>query len=180
MQIPIQKLKAMITFFATCTDPQLLGKVKLMKLFYFADFLHVKRYASPITFDRYAHLEHGPIPSTILHLINQLENDPDNSIISDAASVEKKEGSPLKRIVAREELTENDRNLFSTSELEILDEVCERFKEKNTRFIEDASHKEAAWMNTKELQDIPYTLAANDLDCVTTKEEIDLVLSIFA
>jgi hypothetical protein len=66
MNIPIQKLKAMILFFATFTDPRLLGKKKLMKLFYFADFGHVKRYASPITYDNYVHLEHGPIPSAIL------------------------------------------------------------------------------------------------------------------
>jgi hypothetical protein len=67
---PIPKLKAMIRYFATYTDPRSLGKKKLMKLFYFADFEHVKKYASPITFDNYVHLEHGPVPSTILNLVN--------------------------------------------------------------------------------------------------------------
>ena len=70
MKIPLSKLKAMLLFFASNTNPALLGKVKLMKLFYFCDFMNIKKYGAPITFDNYVHLEHGPIPSTIMNLVS--------------------------------------------------------------------------------------------------------------
>lgn len=178
--IPLQKLKAMILYFATNTDPNLLGKVKLMKLFYFVDFAHVKKYASPITFDNYVHLEHGPIPSTILNLVNELENDPDNAILADSIRVEKKDDSYLKRVVSTRKFTDKDEKYFTKNELDVMKDVCSRFFDKNAKSIEDASHKESAWSQTIELQSIPYTLAANDPDSSVAKEDIQLASNVFS
>src|SRR3989338_11626754 len=116
MRIPIPKLKAMILYFATFTEPRLLGKVKLMKLFYFVDFTHVKNYASPITYDNYIHLEHGPIPSTILNLVDAVENDTDNAILADSFSVVTREDSNQKRIVPTRRFIKKDEEYFSPSE----------------------------------------------------------------
>src|SRR3989338_9061180 len=159
MKIPIAKLKAMMRYFATFTDPKLLGKKKLMKLFYFTDFTHVKKYASPITFDNYVNMDHGPIPSTILNLVNSVENDTEDAILSDTISVEVKNSSLMKRIVSSGKFSDRDKGYFSPSELKVLDEVCNRFNNKTCKYIEDASHKEAAWAGTHELDNIPYTLA---------------------
>lgn len=178
MKIPIQKLKAMIRYFATCTDPRLLGKKKLMKLFYFADFGHVKKYGSPITFDNYVHLEYGPIPSAIMNLVTEVEIDPDNAILADALSVETREGSLQKRIVPVKRFTEADERYFSPSELKILKSVCGRFADKTGKYIEDVSHKEAAWAKTDELESISYTLASDDPDSLVDKEEIELALKV--
>lgn len=178
MKISIPKLKAMIRYFATCTDPRLLGKKKLMKLFYFTDFGHVKRYGSPITFDNYVHLEHGPVPSTILNLVSATETDIDDAILSDAISVEMRDGSLLKRVVAKTRFTETDEKYFTPSELKILQSVCERFSDKTGRYIEEVSHKESPWMKTVELEDIPYTLASEDPDSLMNKEEIELSLKV--
>jgi len=180
MNIPRPKLKAMILYFATFTDPKFLGKVKLMKLFYFADFVHVKRYASPITFDNYIHMEHGPIPSTILNLINAVENDIDNAFLSDTLSVDIKIGSLQKKIVATRKFIEKDEGYFTPNELKVMQNVCERFADKTSKFIEDQSHKETAWLSTKELDDIPYTLAIGDPDCLVSKEEIELALKVLS
>lgn len=178
MKIPIPKLKAMARYFATNTDPNLLGKKKLMKLFYFVDFGHIKKYASPITYDNYVHLEHGPIPSKILNLVNAVENDTENSILGDALLIEIKDGSDMKRIVVSQKFTEKDKDYFTATELKIMEEVCKKFRDSNGRNIEDASHKESAWLMTKELDDIPYTLAVNDPDCLVDKEDIETILSI--
>lgn len=180
MKIPIPKLKAMILYFATNTNSELLGKVKLMKLFYFTDFTHVKNYASPITYDNYVHLEHGPIPSTILNLVNAVENDIDNAtIFADLFSIKKRDGSNQKKIVPVRTFTNKDEKYFSPSELKVLKSVCERFNDKTGKFIEERSHEEAAWSRTKELENIPYTLAVYDIDCQVSKEEIEFVLGIF-
>lgn len=170
----------MILYFATNTDPRLLGKVKLMKLFYFVDFVHVKNYASPITYDNYVHLEHGPIPSTVLNLVNAVESDVDNAILSDLISIETKDNSLQKRVVPVRKFTERDKKYFTPNELKVMKNVCERFADKTGKFIEDRSHEEAAWKTTKELEGIPYTLAASDPDCLVDKEEIELALKVLA
>lgn len=175
------KLKAMLLYFAAYTDPRLLGKVKLMKLFYFSDFVHVKRYISPITFDNYVHLEHGPVPSTILNLINAVENDIDNAMLSDTISVDIRKNSNQKRIVPLRKFTEKDAEYFTPSELKVMQEICKRFSAKTGKYLEDASHKEAAFTMTRELEGISYSLAVHDPDCSedVKKDEIELIQRIF-
>jgi uncharacterized phage-associated protein len=178
MNIPIQKLKAMILYFATFTDPRLLGKKKLMKLFYFTDFGHVKKYASPITYDNYIHLEHGPIPSAILNLVNTVETDIDDSILGDVMSIESKDGSNMKRIVTSRKFNDKDAEYFTPSELEVMKEIADRFRDSTGKYIEDASHRETAWRTTQKLEEISYTLATGDPDCLVTQEDIQTTLSI--
>ncbi|MDD5291506.1 MAG: Panacea domain-containing protein [Patescibacteria group bacterium] len=178
MRISLPKLKALLLFFGTYTDPRYLGKVKLMKLFYFLDFLHLKRYGSPITYDNYVNLEHGPIPSEILNLVNTAIDDIDNSVLSDTISFETPTGTTMQRIIPARKFSEKDKKYFSKSQLEIMEQVARRFGDKNTKFIEEASHKESPWNCTNMLDNIPYTLAAKDKDCLVSEEEIALLLSI--
>jgi len=137
MKIPLKKLKAVILYFCTYTDIKFLGKVKLMKLFYFADFMHLKQYGAPITYDTYVHLEHGPIPSAIMNLVNSASDDIDNSELADTITVEKPEGTDMCRIIGLRKFSDMDAKLFSKAELETLKKVCIRFGNKNTQHIED-------------------------------------------
>ena len=178
MKIPLSKLKAMVLFFASNTDKRLLGKVKLMKLFYFADFDHLKKYGSPITWDTYINLEHGPIPSGIKNLVDGAE-DLDASKLSDTIKIEKTDGIFLHRVIPIRDFNDNDKKYFSETEISIMKEVCDRFFDKNTKEIEDISHKESAWKETSFLERIPYNLASKDKDCKVSKEEIDLMIKIF-
>jgi len=178
MNIPLPKLKAIILYFCTYTDSKFLGKVKLMKLFYFLDFMHVKKYGAPVTYDHYVNLEHGPIPSSIKNLIDNASDDVDNSVLSDTVSFETPKGTDMYRIIPSRKFTEKDEKYFSRTELDILDAVCRRFGGKNTKFIEDISHTEAPWKETKFLEEIPYTLATKDNDCLVSEEEIKLLLSL--
>ncbi|MCX6712762.1 MAG: Panacea domain-containing protein [Candidatus Vogelbacteria bacterium] len=178
MDLPIVKLKAIILFFGNYTDTKFLGKVKLMKLFYFLDFMHVKKYGSPVTYDSYINLEHGPIPSAIKNLIDTASDDIDNSMLADTLSFETPAGTKMCRVVPSRKFTETDKKLFSQTEFDTLKSVCERFGDKNTKYIEDASHKEAPWRETSLLETIPYTLATLDDDCQVSKEEIEMLLKI--
>lgn len=178
MIIPLHKLKALLLYFGKNTEPRLLGKVKLMKLFYFTDFMHVKTYGSPVTYDRYVNMEHGPIPSTILNLVDSVDDDLDSAELSDTIKIEKSRGSDMHRILPVRKFTEYDRKYFSETELEIMKKVCARFGDKTGRFIENASHKETPWTETNFLDDIPYTLAAGDKDCLVDKETIELSLDL--
>lgn len=177
MKLSIQKLKAILLYFGNKTDTKFLGKVKLMKLFYFLDFMHLKQYGSPVTYDRYINLEHGPIPQGIKNLIDTASDDIDISLLSDTVVFEKPNGIAMVRILPKRPFTETDKKLFSETEIEILEKVCQKFGDKNTKFIEDASHNEAPWKQTSLLEDIPYSLAACDSDCCVSKEELELMES---
>jgi len=175
MRIPIAKLKAILRYFGTHTEQRFLGKVKLMKLFYFLDFGHIKKYGYPVTFDNYVNLEHGPIPSTILNLVNEAIDCPDSSKLADAIIFEKLEHNGMCRLKPIRKFSIEDEDYFKPTELEILESVCKRFGDKNTKFIEEVSHKEAPWLKTSFLDQIPYSLASLDGDCLRDKEEIELL-----
>jgi len=177
MKIPIKKLKALILYFCSNTDPKFLGKVKLMKLFYYTDFMHVKRYGAPITYDTYVHLEHGPIPSAIMNLVDSAEYDIDSSELADTISIDKPENIRMCRILGQRKFSDADAKLFSKAELETLKKVCIRFGDKNTKYIEDASHNEAPYSKTDLLETIPYSLASKDDDCQVSEEAIELLES---
>ncbi|MFH0779817.1 MAG: Panacea domain-containing protein [Parcubacteria group bacterium] len=175
MNIPNPKLKAIIRYFCTNTDPNFLGKVKLMKLFYFLDFWHVKRYGTPVTYDCYVNLEHGPIPSQILNLVNSVVDNEEGAILSDTICIERPDGTKMQRIRCIQPFIEEDKKYFSEREMDLLKEVCDKFADKTTKEIEELSHKEAPWKLTKETQEIPYTLAAFDPDCLVAEQDIKLL-----
>jgi len=178
MKISLPKLKAILLYFGNSTDRKFLGKVKLMKLFYFLDFMHVKKYGAPVTYDTYVNLEHGPIPSAIKNLVDTADDDIDSSVLADTISFERLEGENIHRIIPSRKFTESDKKHFSLNELDILKRVCERFGDKNTKYIEDTSHGEAPWQKTKFSNQIPYTLAVDDDDCLVSEEEIETILKI--
>lgn len=178
MEIPITKLKAILRYFCSKTDPKFLGKVKLMKLFYFLDFWHVKRYGTPVTFDTYVHLEHGPIPSQILNLVNGVVDSEDDAILSDTIYIEKPEGTKMQRVRSIEVFSKKDESLLSERELKLLAEVCEKFGREPTKVVEDASHNEAPWNLTSETEEIPYSLAAKDPDCLFEEKDLELLKQI--
>lgn len=178
MKLALPKLKAILLYFANNTDPRFLGKVKLMKLFYFLDFSHVKQYGVPVTFDNYVHLDHGPIPSEIKNIIDDTAENPEHSMVSDVIKIKKVEGVEMFRILPLREFTEDDKKHFSNYELETLRRVCLKFGSKNTAEIEEESHNEAPWKETRILEHIPYKLAARDKDSRVTEEEVDMLLSL--
>lgn len=178
MSIPINKLKAIILYFCANTDVKFLGKVKLMKLFYFLDFMHLKKYGAPVTYDHYVHLEHGPIPSSIKNLVDSATDDIDNSVLADIINIERPDGTEMCRIIPSRDFSSRDEKYFSETELEILKKVCQRFGDKNTQYIEDMSHNESPWKETELLQSISYELATNDSDCEVSKEEIKALMEI--
>lgn len=178
MKIPIAKLKAMLLFFGMYTDARMLGKTKLMKLFYFVDFGHLKKYGSPITYDTYYHLDHGPTPTVIMDLVNAVGDDFDNAILSDTISIEENNGTLLKRVVPVRKFTEDDAKYFSETEMQVMKGVAQRFSSVSAKEIEKASHKETPWASTKLPEKIPYALAAGDDDATVSKEEIELLLKI--
>ncbi|HLD27026.1 MAG TPA: Panacea domain-containing protein [Patescibacteria group bacterium] len=182
MKIPPAKLKAILLYFCNYTDTKFLGKTKLMKLFYFLDFMHLKQYGSPVTFDTYVKMEHGPIPAIIKLYVDTACENIDESFLFDTIYCERIKTIDIRmyKILPVRKFAEKDKKLFSVTELEILEKICARYGNKNTAYIEEASHKEAAYQKTCIGQTIPYTIATEDEDCLVEKENIELLMKIYS
>ena len=178
MNISLSKLKAIILFFAHNTSPQYLGKVKLMKLFYYLDFNHVKKFGTPVTGDTYFHLEKGPVPSAIMNMVGELAADPESSKLADDITIETPVGTRMLRIKALRDFSKADKALFTESELQVMREVSEKFADDSTDDIVEASHAESPWKETRYGQLIPYELAAHDGNSCYTEEELRFLTSI--
>lgn len=180
MKIPLPKLKALILYLCENTNPRFLGTTKLMKLLYFIDFDNVKQHGFPITYDRYVNLEHGPVPSTIMNMVDLVACNPDDAELSDTIKIEpiQWEGRFMKLIKPTRKLEESEIDYFSDTELDTLAKICKRFGRDNTKKIERASHNEAAWSSTDLTDDIPYSLAGKDGDSRFTEEEISEMMKI--
>lgn len=178
MTISLPKLKAIIKYFCHNMNPDLLGKTKLMKLFYFLDFIQIKRYGVSITGEIYYHLEFGPIPTTIKNLVDSVSDASETALLSDTIQINCGDGHGMHKIVCLQSFTEKDKEYFSQVELNTMEEVAKRFRDSSTPQIVDASHKEAPWLLTNDLEIIPYQLAAEDPDCVVSKHDIDLLSKI--
>jgi len=180
MIVSVEKIKAILLYFSNFTNTKYLGKIKLMKLFYFLDFEHVRKYGIPVTFDTYYHLEKGPIPSYIMNLINDSnEEGPNTILLSDTVKFQKPEGTKrMLQILPVRKFTNKDTEILLKSELQILKKVCEKFYNTNADDIIEASHKEAPWLETKKSQIIPYSFAGKDKNSKFTEKEIEFAVKI--
>ncbi len=145
------KLAHAILRFVTDSEIRDLGKTKLMKLLYFADFDHFERYDSPITGARYVRLDHGPVPNDAGIVMR-------NMLQTGELTESKVAAGGFDRFAYAASRT-FDPSLFSPEELETLKSVAERFKAFTTKQIEMATHGEAPWLAVKPYQIIPYHLA---------------------
>jgi len=178
MKLSNPKLKALVLYFANNTNPRYLGETKLMKLLYFLDFRHVKRYGTPVTYDTYVNLNWGPIPSLIKNVIDDTACGIETAL-SDVIEFETPAGTKMKKISPKRKFTENDRGHLSPTEMEVLEEVSREFRDKKTDYLVEMSHKEAPWKETENLEKIPYTLATLDKDCKVDREQIELFLKLW-
>ncbi len=131
------KVNQMILFFAKKMQP---WKTKLNKLLFYADFLHYKNYGYSISGLRYVAINFGPVPDEyeILFTIGRVDNVFKKSYqeINDDATGEKI--LPMKN-------AKLNLGLFSTSELDCLNRVYDRFTSVSSSKIVEMSHKEPAW-----------------------------------
>ncbi len=178
MTISLPKLKAIIKYLCQNTNSVFLGKTKLMKLFYFLDFTHIKKFGTSVTGETYYHLEFGPIPTTIKNLVDSVGDNPESAMLSDIIAVQCEDGHDIHKVICLQSFTEKDREYFSEAEFKTMESICARFRDYSTPQMVDLSHKEAPWRLTELLEMIPYTLASEDPDCSVTKQDIELLSAI--
>lgn len=137
MKIREQKRINAILFFAMKSHENKITRLRLMKLLWLADRIHLNRYGRFILKDTYYALPHGPVPSKTMDLS-------ENSV-EDIFTVRGYE------IEAEDHF---DPKYFSKSDLEVFEEVWERFGGLKESVLRDYSHFFPEWKRfEKELGD---------------------------
>ena len=104
-----------------------MDKVKLVKLFYFADWNHLIRYGRPIVGGKYYAMKLGPASSELLNHIEETTSD-----------FAMEQYRVLAKTIANEEL-------LSESDIEILDEVYDKYHSCDSWKLVDITHHFKAW-----------------------------------
>ncbi len=144
-----EKMKNAILFFVQ--NARNLGKTKLAKLLFFADFQHYAEHGRSITGEGYMKRDYGPLASQLQPVLQQM----------------KEEGLldwRTRRIVDYfgYEYTphaEADERVFSDDELATLREVAARWQYASASRVVDESHSHPAWVAAKSGDLLDYRLA---------------------
>jgi len=141
----------MVQFF-TKKDPNYLWKTKLLKLLWYSDFYHFKKYSISISGLEYARLPYGPCPDDYEILFGILTR----TKVVDAALkiVGDYEGEAF---VFDDQAIEYES--LGREELETLEAVWNTFKDFSAADIAKRSHSENAWKSVKQGHLIPYSYA---------------------
>ena len=128
-----KKMINSILFFANKSHNHTINRLKLMKLLWLADRIHLNRYGRTILRDQYYAMPHGPVPSKTMDIS---EEQHDN--IFDVENYE---------ITAEDKF---DPKCFSQSDLDILEEVWDVYGNLNQYQLEDFSHLFPEWERFKD------------------------------
>ena len=149
----IEKFVNVIAYFASKVEG--LDKLKTVKLLYLADRHHLIKYARPIIGGRYCKLPYGPISSRALDEINNAIESPNfaSNLFRQYIEVDRKPKHPILRGKKPADL-----EVFSESELEILDFVSNKYGNKSFNELKKITHKQATWEKSREGEEIDYIL----------------------
>jgi len=135
-----RKATQAVNFFARNDAMRKINKLKLMKLLFLADRLHLRMYGRPITNDTYWAMKHGPVPSSSKDIVD----------MSDFAEALEKNYASQFFLPEDDEhkiasIAETDEDVFSESELGVLHTVQEEFGALNQFQLVDLCHSLPEW-----------------------------------
>jgi hypothetical protein len=127
-----------------------------VKFFYLADREHFKRYGRPITFDSYYAMSYGPVASNALDLLNGSSpaviggKDRVLPFKTEKGMVKTKAGKETETTFIREPSRAVNMDLFSQSDLEVLDEIISKYKDATFDELYNETHNHYAYKNAWE------------------------------
>ncbi|OGM91185.1 hypothetical protein A2755_02145 [Candidatus Wolfebacteria bacterium RIFCSPHIGHO2_01_FULL_48_22] len=163
MQYQKDKFINAALYFAKHTNPRKLGITKLVKLLFYADFLHYEKYGRPIIGDVYFHLPEGPVPTISYDLFKKTFFQKDGKTgLEEFMKVSPEQIGGGKKFHKIEPLKEYNRDVFSESDLEIMTEVSAKFYESTGTGLAEKTHEIPFVKNTPKVFPIEYTDAIED------------------
>lgn len=144
-----------------------LGRAKLMKLLYYADFDHYEQYGDSITGDVYVKRPYGPVPRDAQRMLFELENT--GQIKQDWENY----GGYRKAVYKTfwESPHQANPNLVSAEERTTLQRVVDTWRWHSAKSIVLASHGEPPWKMVELGEIIPYGLVMYRQDLAPDDDE---------
>lgn len=164
MKIDFEKVGIISSYFSDKIEG--LYITKLMKLFYYLDFISYKIRGSSITNDTYYKLPYGPVPSMIKSEIDLLSsNDTVGVGFKSQLSkyIELQADADDNGKMVHNKLKNYSIKRLSDFERKLIDCLIEEFKDIKAKAISNQTHKEGPWLLTSDNSVIDYNLA-NQLD----------------
>lgn len=143
--LDLNKLASVIGYFANFSS--YLYKVKLMKLLWYADAVHFKRYGRSITGLVYRHMPYGALPLGYDEIIHLPTVKVQEEITHDDISY---------KILPNAEVNISN---FTLEELNVLEMITSKFKDYRAKEIVDYMHQEKVYKETEPYHIISFELA---------------------
>ena len=122
-------------------------KTKLAKLLYLADFSHYYDNLVPMSGVRYVRRDYGPVADIFFELTDDLYDKGKINI------------KPLDyALMINSTTTEQEYGLLSEKEKELLDKICNYWKDKRTSEIVNFTHEQKPWKMCRDGEYIPFSL----------------------
>jgi uncharacterized phage-associated protein/ribosome-binding protein aMBF1 (putative translation factor) len=136
-----QKQEAAILYFSQQINNTFLGRTKLMKLLYYADYEWIQKKGVSLTGDTYVAMPYGPVPKHAQQALKQLEK-------KGAIRIEKtKLGNyDLERCIG---LEEPDLSVLTSEEITHLGSIARRFEFWTAKQMSDLTHEDWPWLSTR-------------------------------
>ncbi len=163
----VRKIANAIIFFID-SNVKYLGITKLMKLCFYADKYHLEQFGKPIFNHTYTKLPRGPVPTWLYSIIRTKISGSFDYDFEDEVKV-------FNKFIATEEiqwdegtkviftkLKEFDKKYFSKSQIKILMQVSEEFKNISASAISELSHETNAWKSVDFNEIITYESMVDD------------------
>lgn len=135
-----------INYFARKKDGKI-NKMKAIKLVYFADRYHLRKYGRPVIGDVYWAMKFGPVASTTLRVADLAEVLPAECLSYAKENISHPKGDiKLNEIISRKEV---DLNVFSQTDIEALENAYNEFGDKDQFELADITHNYPEWSKFK-------------------------------
>lgn len=125
--------------------------IKIHKYFYFSEQEHLKTYLRPIFGDTYIAMPEGPVPSLVYDILKWLR-DGRNPYLRGVLEVVAKNASSSLKVYDRylvAPLRKPVLKKFSKSELEIMENIFNKYHAYSSMELSKLSHREPAWANAQ-------------------------------
>ena len=130
----------------------------VVKIMFFADKLHLNKYARPLVGDRYIKMQYGPVPSAIKDLITKnmwLSPQQSEKISTAIDIIDEKHYKIIPKRKA-------DLSFFSKSDISCLTESFENYKNATFEELYTLTHQEPCYIEAEEKGSIDYALMVNN------------------
>jgi hypothetical protein len=159
-----QKMKELILYISKHSmQDEKFGTTKLNKLLFYCDFEAFRKFGKAITGKEYQKLDEGPAPRCMLPIMEEMINIDKSMVISKATYFDKSQNRPIP-------LLDPKTDIFTPGEIELVDEIIERYRPLNAVEISRESHKFVGQRIMEFKETIPYSLALIGNRLPTEKE----------